>query len=178
MNNMNHTRSWRSATILVPNIYPRGTQERKRRVVSSVAEMRLSIWAFSKTSVQSWKISENSWQNWFFNRVVLWVVIFSEEKSKISSLFDVSHDGQEWNTWAILERPCCFHIERDLSDLIQRFQKWTRASSGASLVWESTTDVSTEPSVLENFNLLRPERGSICLCRLSHFAWFFRLRHF
>ena len=54
-----------------------------------------SIWAFSRTSVQSWKISENSWQNWFFNLFVLCVVIFSEEKSKISSLFN----GQDNCAW-------------------------------------------------------------------------------
>jgi len=88
--NVGNTRSCNKATMFVPKIYPRGTHERKRSVVSNVAEIRDSIWAFSRTSVQSWKISENSWQNWFFNLVVLWVVIFSDEKSKISSLFPIS----------------------------------------------------------------------------------------
>jgi hypothetical protein len=69
----------------VSKIYPRGIQLKKRRSVSRVALIKLAWVALFKTSLQSWKMDENSAHIVVFKFFVLAEVIWSAEKSKTSS---------------------------------------------------------------------------------------------
>jgi hypothetical protein len=71
--------------IWVSKIYPSGIQFRNRSRVSNVALIKLGLFAFSRTSLQSVKMSENSLHIVCFRALVLAWVICSAEKSKISS---------------------------------------------------------------------------------------------
>jgi hypothetical protein len=69
----------------VSKIYPSGIQLKKRSSVSSVALIKLAWVALFKTSLQSWKMDENSAHITVFRFFVLAEVIWSAEKSKTSS---------------------------------------------------------------------------------------------
>lgn len=66
-------------------MYPRGIQLKKRRRVSSVALIKLAWVALFKTSLQSWKMDENSAHMVVLRSLVFADVIWSAEKSKTSS---------------------------------------------------------------------------------------------
>ena len=66
-------------------MYPSGIQLKNRRRVSRVALIRLVWVALFKTSLQSWKMEENSAHMTVFKFLVFADVIWSAEKSKTSS---------------------------------------------------------------------------------------------
>lgn len=69
----------------VSKIYPRGIQLKNRSKVSKVDLIRLAWVALFKTSLQSWKMEENSAHIVVFKFFVFVDVIWSAEKSNTSS---------------------------------------------------------------------------------------------
>ena len=69
----------------VSKMYPSGIQLKKRRRVSRVALIKLAWVALFNTSLQSWKMEENSAHITVFRFLVFAEVIWSAEKSNTSS---------------------------------------------------------------------------------------------